>query len=103
MLVIMGLEERKLLVAVDGVAGIVDVENDALRNEREAVAEQVVHRQPRAPRFAPRWGILKVRQGRLAHHIAGRPGQTPAGQLEGRVEVQNVVVVAILVPASDVE
>ena len=99
MLVIMGIEERKLLAAVDGVAGIVDVENYALRNERDAVAEQVDHRQARAPR----WRILKARQGRRAHQIAARPGQTPAGQLEGRVEVQNVVVVAILVPASDVE
>jgi len=44
-----------------------------------------------------------TRQGRLRHQIATALRQAPAGQLEGRVEAQNVEVVAILIAAGDGE
>jgi len=52
-LVIMGVEQRQLLAAVDGVRGVVDVEHEAVGNTLEAVTEQVDHRQPHARQRAP--------------------------------------------------
>ena len=52
-LVIMGVEQRQLLAAVDDVVGIVDIEDDALRHAGEAIAEQIDHRQPHARQRAP--------------------------------------------------
>ena len=40
-LVIMGVEQRQLLAAVDGIVGIVDVEDDALGNTVEAFANGI--------------------------------------------------------------
>ena len=97
----MGVEESQLLAAVDGVVGIVNVENDTLRHGLEAGAEQVDHRQPHASQLAPRRRILEARQGRLAHQIIARLGQAPTGQLERRIETQNVEVVAVLIAAGD--
>jgi hypothetical protein len=42
-LVVVGVEQRELLVAVRWVAGVVDVEHDAVRHLLEAVAEQLDH------------------------------------------------------------
>ncbi len=52
-LVMMGVEQRQLLAAVDGIRGVVDVEHDAARNAGEAVTEQIDHRQPHARQLAP--------------------------------------------------
>ena len=41
--VVVGMEERQLLLAVHPVDGIVDVQNDAPRHLRKAVAEQLDH------------------------------------------------------------
>ena len=54
---------------------IVDVEIDALQNEREAVEEQVDQRQPHASQFSPRWCILQSRQGWLGHQVIAGLGQ----------------------------
>ncbi len=51
--VVMGVEQRQLLAAVNGVVGVVDIENDARRNALEAGAKQIDHRQPHAPERAP--------------------------------------------------
>ena len=99
--VIMGVEQRQLLTAMDGIGGIVDVENDAARNAPEAVAEQIDHRQPHARQLAPRGRVLEPGQGRLRHQVATALGQPATGQLERRVEAQHVKVVAIFVAASD--
>jgi len=101
--VVMGVEQRQLLAAVDGIIGIIDIKHDALRHGLEAGAKQIDHRQPHAPQFAPRRRILEARQGRLAHQIIARLGQASAGQLEGRIKTQNVEVVAVLVAAGNGE
>ncbi len=49
----MGVEQRQLLAAMDGIGGVVDVEHDALGHALEAVAEQIDHRQPHARQLAP--------------------------------------------------
>ncbi len=43
-LIIMGIEKRQLLAAMSDVRGVVDIENNACRNGREAIAEQIDHR-----------------------------------------------------------
>ena len=101
--VIMGVEQRQLLAAVDGIVGVVDIEHDALGNALEAGAEQIDQRQPHASQFAPRRRVLEPGQGRLAHQIIARLGQAAAGQLERRIETQNVEVVAVLIAAGDGE
>ncbi len=95
----MGVEQRQLLAAVDGIEGIVDIEGDALGTTLEASEEQIDHRQPHARERAPRRRVLEARQGWLAHQIATRLGQAATGQLERRIETQNVEVVAALIGA----
>ena len=53
-LVIMGVEPRQLLATVDGIVGIVDVEDDALGNTVEAFAKQIDYGQPHARQLTPR-------------------------------------------------
>jgi hypothetical protein len=88
---------------MDGIVGVVDIENDAFGNTAKAVAEQIDQGVAHAPQRAPRGCVLQPRQGRLAHQIAARLRQPPAGQLEGRVEAQPIEVVTILVAAGDGE
>ena len=42
-MVMMGMEQRELLVAVNPIQGVVDIEHQAPRHDREAVAEQLDH------------------------------------------------------------
>ncbi len=51
--IVMGVEQRQLLAAVDGITGIVDVEDDTVGNTVEAFAEQIDHRQSHARQRAP--------------------------------------------------
>ena len=44
--VIMSVEQRQLLAAVDGIAGIVDIENDALRHPLEAGENRSIRESP---------------------------------------------------------
>ena len=99
----MGFEQRQLLAAVDGVGGIVDVEDNARRHDLEAAAKQVDQRQPHAPQRAPRRRVLQPRQGWLAHQVIAAFRQPPAGQLKGRVDAQGIKIVAILIAAGDGE
>ena len=99
----MGVEEGQLLVPMDGIVGVVDIENDAFGNTAKAVAEQVDQGVAHAPQRTPRRCVLQPRQGRLAHQIAAALRQPPAGQLEGRVEAQAIEVVTILVAAGNGE
>ena len=52
-LAIVGVEQRQLLAAVDGIVGIVDVEDDTVGNTFEAFAEQIDHGQPHARQRPP--------------------------------------------------
>ena len=100
-LVIVGVEQRKLLMTVRHVAGVVDVERDARRrhcvgghpwvDERIGQAEHVL--QPRR--------VFEPRQGRLGTQVAPAVGQPSAGELERRIAAQHVEVVGVLVAAAD--
>ena len=102
-LVVMGIEQRQLLVPMDDVAGIVDVERDVRRG-------LVVARQPLVDEgigepngIAHRRRVLQPRQGRLRGEVRAAIGQAAAGELEGRVSPQRSEVVAVLIAASDCE
>ena len=101
--VVMGVEQRQLLAAVDPVGGIVDVEHDARRHRIEAVTEQIDQGQSHACQLAPRRHVFQPRQGWLAHQIIAAFREPPAGQLEGRIETQGIKIVAVLVTAGDGE
>ena len=64
-LVVMGIEQRELLIAVNRVERVVDVQRDRARRAPVAVAELVHHRrhQPRDP--DPRRRVLQPRHGGL--------------------------------------
>jgi len=49
----MSVEERKLLVAMDRVSGIVDIQDDAGGDTGKAIAKKVNHRQAHAGQFSP--------------------------------------------------
>ena len=102
-LVIMGVEQRQLLAAVDGVVGVVDIENNAFRHTGKAGTKQIDHLEPHARQRTPRRCVLKPRQGRLAHQVRARLGQTPTGQLEGRIETQSIKIITVLIAAGNSE
>ena len=77
--VVVGVEERELLAAVDPVLGVVDVEHDPARHLGEAVAEQLDHgrhhpleRRDRGQVLEPAHGRLRA-QVRARSRVAGRP------------------------------
>ena len=63
--VVIGVEQRELLTAVNPVLGVVDVEQDALGDLFEAVAEQLDHRRHHALERDRAGQVLKPRHGRL--------------------------------------
>ncbi len=101
--VVMGIEQRELLSAMDPVGVIVDIEHDARRHRIEAVTERINQRQSHTRQLTPRWQVLQPRQGWLAHQIGARLGVPSASHLEGRIEAQAIKVVAVLIAASDGE
>ena len=70
--VVMGVEQRQLLAAVDGIGGIVDVEGDAGGNTLEACEEQIDHRQPHARQRRAHDGAFS-RRDRVGWLIRSRP------------------------------
>ena len=101
--VIMGVEQRQLLMAVDDVAGIVDVQRHRLWLPRVGVHPGVYQRVGEADHVAQARGIFQSRQGRLRAQVGPGVGQTSAGELEGWIGAQGVEIVAILVAAADRE
>jgi hypothetical protein len=95
-LVVVGVEEPQLLLAMDGVEGVVDIQHDTPWHLPEAAAVEPDH----GPRHAqqgpcPRQ-VLQARDGRLrAERVTTR--QMIQRQLEDRVMAQAVGVVAVLV------
>ena len=99
--VIVRVEERELLLAVRGIVGVVDVENDALRWSREAAAVEIDLAEPYARERAPVGQVLEPRQCRLAHQIGAAVGCAADGDLQGGIAPQRVDVIAVLVSGRD--
>ena len=73
--VIMSVEQRELLMAVDDIAGIVDVERDGCGLARVAIHPCVDQSVGQADHVAQTRSILQPRQGRLGTQIPARVRQ----------------------------
>ena len=99
--VVVGVEQRQLLAAVNPVLGVVDVEQDAARHLVEAVAEQLDHRRHHALERGRAGQVLQPADGRLRAQIGAALGQPPDRHLEGRIGAQRVAVVAVGIARRD--
>src|SRR5712664_2507689 len=102
-LIVMRIEERKLLVAVDDIEGVVDVERHRYWRGGVAGAIEIDHHAHQANKVAQGWRVLPARDGGLRAQIDAAVGQPATGELEGRIQAQPVEVVGILVAAGDRE
>ena len=100
-LIVIGVEEGQLLLAVGGIGGLVDIQGDGLGHPGKGATEKIDHGEPHARQITPGGQVLQARQGGLAHQIAATFRQPPAGQLEGRVVTQAIQIVAVLVAAGN--
>jgi hypothetical protein len=100
-LVIVRVEQGKLLVAVHDIAGVVDVERDGGRRTGVAGAVEVDHGVAHAHHFAQGRRVLPARHGRLRAQIIATVRQPPTGQLKPRVSAQMVEIVGVLVATGD--
>ena len=99
--VVMGVEERELLMPVHNIAGVVDIENDGgglpivgghpLIDERPCQPDRVLQRRR----------VLQPRQRRLRTQVGARVGQPPASEFEGGIDAQGVKIVGVFVAAGD--
>ncbi len=110
-LVVVGVEQRQLLVAVDHVAGVPrvsprtgsDIQRHGLRRPGVGVDPGIDERVGQADHVAQARRVLQPRHGRLRAEIAAAVGQPPAGELEGRIATQVVEIVGVLVAHRDGE
>ena len=100
-LVVMGVEQRQLLMAMDDVERVVDIEGNACRRGGIARQPQIEQHLAEADDGAQVRQVLGPRAGRLGAQVHAAVGQAPAGQLEGRIETQNIKVVAIFITAGN--
>jgi hypothetical protein len=102
-LVVVGIEQRELLVAVNDINSVIDVERHCCGRGRIAGAIEIDHDTHQPDQVAQRGRVLPPRDGRLRAQIGPAVGQPPAGQLESRVAAQPVEVVSILIAAGNGE
>lgn len=65
--VVVGVEQRELLLAMHNVAGVVDVQGDGIRRHGVAGAVHVDQHPPEPDQIAQAGGILHPQDGGLAH------------------------------------
>jgi hypothetical protein len=99
--VVVGVEQRQLLPAVNRVAGVVDVQRDRGRLLREALAEQIHHHRRHPRRSHPRGHVLEPAHGRLRAQRRAALWQPARRQLEQRVIAQRITVIGILMAAGN--
>ena len=68
--VVVGVEQAKLLAAVHGIEGVVDIEHDAARHLAEALAVVVGHGAAHAQQGVPVRPVLGARDGGLRAQVA---------------------------------
>jgi len=100
-LVVVGVKQRQLLVAVDDGAGIVDVQRYRLGLPRVGVHPGVHQGVGEPDHVAKARGVLQPRQGRLRAQVAATVGQPAARRSQGGVGAQGVETIGVLVPAAD--
>lgn len=93
--------ERKLLIAVDDIAGVVDIERYRLGRHGIAGAVDADHLGHHPSQFAYGRRILPAAHRRLAGKPRARSRQLAQRQAEPRIVAQRVEVVGVLVVAGD--
>ena len=101
--VVVGVEQRQLLMAVHRIAGVVDVERDRRRRDREGAAEDVDQGGRQARHLDAGRRVLKPAHGGLGTQRAPALRRPAGRQLEQGIVAQGVAVVGILVSAGDRE
>ena len=101
--VVVGVEQRHLLVTVHRIAGVVDVEGDGRGRGREGAAEEIDQRRRHARHLKPRGRVLQTAHGRLRAQGAAALRRPAHGQLEEGIGAQGVAVVGIFVATRDRE
>ena len=99
--VVVRIEQRELLAAVNPVLGVVDIEQDAPRYLLEAVAEQLDHRRHHAFERGRAGQVLQPADRRLRAQIVTAFRQSPDRHLEGGVGFERVAVVAVGIARRD--
>ena len=99
--VVVGVEQRELLAAVNPILGVVDIEHDAPRHLFEAVAEQLDHRRHHAFERDRTGQVLQPADGRLRAQIGAAFGQPPDRHLERRIGFERIAVVAVGIARRD--
>ena len=102
-LVIMGIDQRELLVTMNDIHRIIDVERHRGGRGWVAGAVEIDHDPHQPDQVAQCRRVLPARDGRLRAQIGAAVGQPATGQLERRVQAQPVEIVAIFVAAGDGE
>ena len=101
--IVMRIEQRQLLMAVNRVGGIVDIQRDCPGGPFAAVAPQVDHRPRQADQRAQIRCVLPTRHCRLRGELLAALRQAFAGQLERWVVAQVVQIVGVGVATGDGE
>ena len=68
--VVMSVEERQLLVAVHGIAGVVDIQRDGGGRGGEGAAEEIDQRRRHARHLDARRRVLQAAHGGLGTEVA---------------------------------
>ena len=96
-LVVMGIEQRQLLMAMDDIAGIVDVERDGTRRLWIGIHPRIDERICQPDHILQAGRVFEPRQSRLRTEVVAGVWHAPAGELERRIMAQVVEVVGVLV------
>ena len=99
--VVIGVEQRELLTAVNPVLGVVDVEHDAPGDLLEAVAEHFDHRCHHPLERDPTRQVFQPADGRLRAQISAALGQPPNRHLEDRIGFEQIAVGAVGITRRD--
>lgn len=100
-LIVIRVEQAQLLVAMDGIEGVVDIQHDPLRRARKRRAEEANHFMSH-PEQRPQVGqIFHPRDRGLGAQRRPGLGIMLEGELEGRIIVQITRIVAIFIPRRD--
>ena len=102
-LIVVGVEQRELLMPMHNVDGIVDIHCHGAGRGWIAGTVEVDQRVGQADHLAQIWRIFQARHGRLRAEIAATVGQAPTGELESGIGAQMIEIIAILVSAGDRE
>ena len=99
----MRVEQRKLLMPMHDIDGVVDIQCDGAGWTRIAGAVDINHGVGQAHDLAQIGGILPARYGWLRTEVTPAVGQASTGELEAGIGAQMIEVVGILVAAGDGE